>query len=176
MGILDKPEYNVPLHDVHLFEVGPAKLPLPATNSDDWRNSESPSTTISSNARNLALLAAYMANKGEFKGKRIMSEQNWAYMHGGNKVEFDHALAAYTDMTRAGFAYMSEDNFKPEQKGIFWKATIKDQVGCYGWGGFGGSWLLWNPTHKIGFSYMPVDLQVLDMPNERGSRMQELAL
>jgi hypothetical protein len=36
---------------------------------------------IMSSARSLGKLAAFMANKGEFDGKRIISESTWDQMH-----------------------------------------------------------------------------------------------
>ena len=36
---------------------------------------------IFSNARSLALLGAYMANKGTFNGKQLLSEQTWEKFH-----------------------------------------------------------------------------------------------
>ena len=48
--------------------------------------------------------------------------------------------------------------------------------GWYGWMGFGGSVLQWNPEHKIGFAYVPQDLFVCDLVNLRAAVLQELVM
>ena len=47
---------------------------------------EALSISIHSNANSMAKLAAYMANKGTFQGKCMLSESAWTMLHDGGKV------------------------------------------------------------------------------------------
>ena len=49
--------------------------------SRDFLASDTYSTTCMSNARSLAVMGAYMANKGTLNGKQLISEQTWETMH-----------------------------------------------------------------------------------------------
>jgi hypothetical protein len=42
---------------------------------------EIPSFNMASNARTLAKLGAFMANKGEFEGKTLISRETWDCIH-----------------------------------------------------------------------------------------------
>ena len=42
----------------------------------------------------------------------------------------------------------------------------------YGWHGFGGSCFQWNPHLKIGFAFVPTELDA-DLTNMRAGRLQE---
>ena len=44
-----------------------------------------------------------------------------------------------------------------------------NREGFYGWPGNGGSAMMWNPTTKIGFSYLPSTYFVFDFGNVRSS-------
>ena len=43
--------------------------------------------------------------------------------------------------------------------------------GMYGWGGYGGSLFLWDPTSEIGFAYIPTYLAWYDKEKQRGTRL-----
>ena len=45
--------------------------------------------------------------------------------------------------------------------------------GYYGWMGFGGSVMQWNPELKIGFAYIPTCLHWYDLENLRGAKLQK---
>ena len=42
---------------------------------------ETPSCNVTASARGLAILGAIMANKGQFRGKRLIGEDTWEQMH-----------------------------------------------------------------------------------------------
>ena len=44
--------------------------------------------------------------------------------------------------------------------------------GFYGWMGFGGSCFQWNPHLKIGFAFVPTELE-MDLTNMRAGMLQE---
>ena len=44
--------------------------------------------------------------------------------------------------------------------------------GFFGWMGFGGSCFQWNPHLKIGFAFVPTELE-LDLTNMRAGMLQE---
>ena len=46
-------------------------------NFENMRNGEIPSANIMASARGLAHLGAFMANRGQLDGKRLMSEDAW---------------------------------------------------------------------------------------------------
>ena len=48
--------------------------------------------------------------------------------------------------------------------------------GFIGWMGFGGSVMQWHPELKIGFGYVPFDLNYLDRRNVRGAALQKIVV
>lgn len=56
------------------------------------------------------------------------------------------------------------------------KGLNQNREGWFGWGGIGGSIMMFHPEHKIGFSYVPTDLFLLDFSFTRGSLLQKLAV
>ena len=46
---------------------------------------EIPSGNAYGNARGLAAIGAAMANRGVFKGKKVLSEEGWSALHGNVK-------------------------------------------------------------------------------------------
>ena len=51
-----------------------------------FQKGEFPSASMYSSARSLAKLGAFMANKGEVSGQRIISIEAWNELHGEIKV------------------------------------------------------------------------------------------
>lgn len=45
-----------------------------------------PSANMHCNARSLAKLGAFMANKGSFKGQQLITEEAWNQLHGDEKI------------------------------------------------------------------------------------------
>ena len=52
----------------------------------------------------------------------------------------------------------------------------KNRYGFYGWFGYGGSIMQWNPELKIGFAFVPTLLDQFDMFNDRGAALQKLVV
>ena len=46
--------------------------------------------------------------------------------------------------------------------------------GYYGWYGFGGSTMQWEPSLKIGFGYTPTLVQWYDFQNTKAAKLQKL--
>ena len=46
--------------------------------------------------------------------------------------------------------------------------------GYYGWYGFGGCVMQWEPTLKIGFGYSPTLVQWYDLQNQKGAKLQKI--
>ena len=61
---------------------------------------------------------------------------------------------------------------KPTQQGEMKLMSCRD--GFYGWMGYGGSVFQWHPELKIGFSFVPSVLNIVEMCNERGAVLQQL--
>lgn len=93
-----------------------------------------------SNAKSLATIAALMANKGTFAGKRLLNESTVEIMLTPIGLEYDHVLNYNLTRTIGGF-------------GAF-KLPITGDSLHYGWNGLGGSRVQWNTDYKIGYSYV----------------------
>ena len=46
--------------------------------------------------------------------------------------------------------------------------------GYFGWYGFGGSVMQWDPSLKIGFGYTPTLVQWYDFQNTKGAMLQKI--
>ena len=119
-------------------------------NDFDVRKSETSSANGNCSARGLARVGALMANKGEFEGVRLMSEDTWNAMH---------------DKATAGFLLPPLPlNIPFTQGGV---ADYNDErTGWYGWLGHGGSVFQWHPDLKIGFGYTCTYLYGVSLPIE----------
>ena len=51
---------------------------------------------------------------------------------------------------------------------------FKNREGYFGWFGFGGSILMWHPVLKIGFAFVPTQLNTNDFFNTKGAALQQL--
>ena len=119
-------------------------------NDFDVRKSETSSANGNCSARGLARVGALMANKGEFEGVRLMSEDTWNAMH---------------DKATAGLLMPPLPlNVPFTQGGV---ADFNDErAGWYGWLGYGGSVFQWHPNLKIGFGYTCTYLYGVSLPIE----------
>lgn len=124
-------------------------------------SSEHPGFNGIGSARSLAKLAAVMAKKGRplkagrNHGQTLMSEEAWEKMHAGEKLNADHEIGGFrTLFTQGGVNHFikGEDDIQAE------KWFNYSHLGCYGWKGLGGSMMMWNPEHEIGFSYVPATM------------------
>ena len=106
-----------------------------AVNQSLVRAIEMPSVNGNCSSRGMAILAAALANKGKFKDTRLMKETTWNEMH-SEPTPGDAAGGEFL-FTKGGVAFFD--------KGL--------REGYFGWFGYGGSVLQWNPSLKIGFAY-----------------------
>jgi len=127
-------------------------------NQDIVRRGETSSAGANCTARGLAVLAAAMANKGSFQGKKILSAAGWEALHADPTVDL-----MFTDfpanLTQGGLGKFDE----PEKAG---------RDGYYGWFGYGGSIFQWHPEHKIGFAFTPTLMEWYSLDNGKGKRLQ----
>lgn len=115
-----------------------------------------------------------MANKGTLDGKILMSKAAWENAH-GETTRKEMVFGAQYDFTQGGFCKYSQelidivDPNDPLKMGV---RENKGRQGFYGWEGFGGSTMQWNPTTKIGFAYITPDLVMYDFGNTRAAEIQ----
>jgi len=125
-------------------------------NTLDIRKSETSSANGNCSARGLARVGALMANKGEFEGIRLMSEETWNAMH--DKATLGLLLPPLplkVPFTQGGVADYNDE-----------------RAGWYGWLGYGGSVFQWHPNLKIGFGYTCTYLYALSVMNSKAMRLQ----
>jgi len=131
---------------------------------------ETPSANTHATARGLARIAGMIACGGEWRGKRYLSESAWSNMHAD---PVHRAMGMEVNFTQGGVA-----QFGPMPAGS--KAMVRalniGREGFCGWMGLGGSIFQWHPEKRIGFSFVPTALHVLDLVNERGKEFQSMAL
>ena len=56
------------------------------------------------------------------------------------------------------------------------KLMSGERAGYYGWVGFGGSVMQWNPELNIGFGYIPSLLEWYEFNNHKGANLQQLVV
>ena len=128
---------------------------------------ECPSGTVQASARGLAKVAAMMANRGQWQGQRVLSENAWQSMHAMPiRAEMGSFYATLCQGGVAQFHKTDAKNPRMERK------FHSGREGYYGWLGVGGSIFQWHPELKIGFAYVPTSLFFLDFMNERGKAYQ----
>ena len=128
---------------------------------------ETPSAGARCSARGLAKVAAMMAARGTWKGRTYLGPEAWSALH-GEPTDADIGFVM-TRFTQGGVNEFVEPNAR--SKGLS-RAFNEGREGFYGWMGLGGSIFQWNPQQKIGFSFVPTSLHVLDVLNERGKVFQ----
>jgi CubicO group peptidase (beta-lactamase class C family) len=111
---------------------------------DQWNNVDFFKVEIGAgngitNAESLARLASVMAQKGQFKGKRLLSEEATKRALFLNPPEFDKLLNFPVTRTNAGFAKF---------------VVPPNNATGYGWAGYGGSVFVWSPESEIGYGYV----------------------
>jgi len=139
-------------------------------NDHRWRAGESPGGSAHASARGLAKLAAAMANKGEFNGVRILSEDGWNNLHAGGIVRVDASMGVVrTEFTQGGVNLFNDyiDDNKNE------RILKSGRDGFVGWMGMGGSLMQWNPKLNIGFGYTCTLLTWWDLSNSKARKLQK---
>ena len=160
--------------------------------SPDALKSESTSAFSYGNARGCAKLASKLANGGE----DLMSEKTWNKLHSEPRKEAmmdtpgKDIIKKYfkkpnevtiillggpirSNFTKGGVNYHVKFDDSGPYSGEKW--VYDNHYGYYGWMGYGGSILQWNPEKKIGFAFVPTSLNFLTDPlNHRGGHLQKL--
>jgi len=142
---------------------------------------ETPSAFCYSSARGMAKLAAIMANGGSLDGKQLMSKEGWDKMHSSPKLA-PMNFGPRNNFTQGGVNLYGQEhmNGQPRIPITDWGKVSNfceeecemNRSGFYGFIGFGGSVLQWNPTLKIGFAYVPTDFFTMDWYNTKGGQIQ----
>ena len=128
---------------------------------------ETPSANTHSNARSLAKIAAMMADRGKWAGREFLTEAAWTATHEAPmKGDMGFVTTCFTQGGVDRFAHTSAHSSRME------KALNDGREGFFGWFGLGGSIFQWHPDYRIGFGYVPISLNVLDLVNERGKAYQ----
>eukprot|EP00924_Labyrinthula_sp_SR-Ha-C_P003906 maker-scaffold_3-snap-gene-8.42-mRNA-1 protein AED:0.00 eAED:0.00 QI:37/1/1/1/1/1/2/85/415 len=103
---------------------------------------ECPSFGILTNAVSLASLANAML----FQENPILSEETQKLMFSDPKKKYDFALNITTVFDKGGFSVFADSDFEKDVSGL---------GGFRGWGGFGGSLIVFHPEKQLVFSYTP---------------------
>lgn len=135
---------------------------------------ETPSAGMVSNARSLSKLASSMSlNDGQW-----MDTETWDAFHACPKPMREELMldlvSNYTQSGIQAFDMATVENFRKQNNQ---EVTISDRQlhemrsGFFGWMGFGGSVFQWNPEYKVGFSYVPTDLFLSDLANNKAAKL-----
>ncbi|CAG8736052.1 2456_t:CDS:2 [Dentiscutata erythropus] len=130
-----------------LVDTAPDKSQPQDWNRYEMLNYEGPSYSGVTNSKSMAKLAAIMANGGEpisssttgVLEPTILSKNTYDLVMTKLPEAFDLVLQTNITSSVGGFGYF-------RLKGV-------EEYEFIGWGGSGGSMLLWNPELKIGFGY-----------------------
>ena len=132
------------------------------------------------NARSLGLLGAYMANKGTFRDKQLISEDTWSKFHSEPK---DENMDGYwpNTFTKGGACIFGLQNGKVLERAQPWSKQMiingnELREGWIGWMGYGGSVFQYHPDEKIGFGYVPFNFLDIDSLNKRGAQLQNIVM
>jgi hypothetical protein len=93
------------------------------------------------NAKGLAKLAAYMANKGKLGEHQLLKESTWNQFHSEPKIALDalyFGRKGYTNFTKGGVQKYSQDDLKNQGKFIKSVEQMESAMnslrnGWYGW-------------------------------------------
>eukprot|EP00127_Corallochytrium_limacisporum_P006799 Clim_evm14s236 gene=Clim_evmTU14s236 len=106
-------------------------------NGPDWLRGLSSSTNGYSNARALAKITGVLANGGSMDGVTLLSPEGLKKALETDGRQLCRVIHTEVEFTRCGWAYFEEE-----------------LNGCYGWGGYGGSMVLFQPDLKFSYSYV----------------------
>lgn len=144
-----------------------AKQPTPTfNNSPKGRSVEIPSAGVYANARCMGKINALLANGGEIDGVRLLSAETCDKAHGSRKRNFDDALQMDAPFSQGGFC-----SFGETESILMDAATKQNMAGFVGWGGWGGSVSVWNPSKKISFAYTMNGMSNFVMGCPRGNAL-----
>ncbi|KAI9008705.1 beta-lactamase/transpeptidase-like protein [Hyaloraphidium curvatum] len=147
---------------------GPVPL---GTNTWGIRRGQHVSFAVHSNARALARFAAVVCEGGELDGVRLLDPETHARATARDLwVGLDRFFNRVVPYTHGGFAMWEgtqvpnipiEDEWLPDGGGWTW----------HGWGGYGGSRIIWEPTKRLAFGYVPSGMQIAIMGDKRSAKL-----
>jgi len=142
--------------------------PVPTfNNSATGRKSEIPSAGMYANARSIAKVNACMANGGQLGSVRLLSEEVCADMLAGTTDKQDEGLKWHVPFSQGGLASMGC------AKGSTVYPNMHLVSGFYGWGGWGGSLSIWNPSKQISLGYAMNGMAPYILGGPRGTTLFE---
>eukprot|EP01087_Luapelamoeba_hula_P023475 TRINITY_DN8634_c0_g1_i1.p1 TRINITY_DN8634_c0_g1~~TRINITY_DN8634_c0_g1_i1.p1 ORF type:complete len:290 (-),score=48.09 TRINITY_DN8634_c0_g1_i1:63-932(-) len=115
-------------------------LDLDPTKSELFWQVEGPAFAAKANSHTLAKIAAMVGHGGEIGGVRILKPETVRLLSEHLDERFDEALGRRMLMLKGGFKV--------------WSASEDEDAQFVGWGGNGGSVILWHPTKDIAVSYV----------------------
>jgi CubicO group peptidase (beta-lactamase class C family) len=125
---------------------GMKETPSQNANDPNFYAYENPAAGIVASARGLAKLGAYLANKGTFEGKALISEETHNLMHANSRTLPDALWVYRTTFTQGGLCHYDNDATMkgpklPAHIPIIDKMEVKmckPRDKFYGWLGWGG--------------------------------------
>jgi len=132
-------------------------------NTPTGRKSEIPSAGMYANARSIAKCNACIANGGQLGSVRLMSEEATADMGAGMVNKEDEAMKWHFPFSQGGIADFGS------AKGASVDPNMPLLAGFLGWGGWGGSISMWNPSKQVSVCYAMngMSLYVLGGPRSK---------
>ncbi|KAI9291469.1 beta-lactamase/transpeptidase-like protein, partial [Neoconidiobolus thromboides FSU 785] len=132
------------------------------SNATDWHKIELPSVNGFTNSKSLAKMGAFFANHGKFDDKVFISEKTFENSISEPTKALDQAVYLDFVLTKGGFGVFTFDELKDE-KG--------ENIPFYGWGGFGGSMVLFSPDYNFSFAYVTNGCQYEMFGEGRASKL-----
>ncbi|KAI9002041.1 beta-lactamase/transpeptidase-like protein [Hyaloraphidium curvatum] len=151
--------------------------PIPlGMNTWGTRRGQHTSYGMHANARSLARFAAVMCEGGELDGQRLVDPEAFARATGRDPwVGYDRFLNEVIHFTDGGFAIWdaksvpnmpTDDRWLHAGQGWTW----------YGWGGYGGSVIVWEPKKRLAYGYVPSAMQIAILGDHRSAKLVEKAV
>eukprot|EP00924_Labyrinthula_sp_SR-Ha-C_P006581 maker-scaffold_38-snap-gene-2.27-mRNA-1 protein AED:0.00 eAED:0.00 QI:39/1/1/1/0/0.5/2/221/415 len=126
------------------FEMNPLKL------HNEYFELECPSFGMTTNAVSLATLTNAML----FQDKPILSAETQQLMFSEPVKKYDFVFNHVSVFDKGGFCVFENSDFDKQTPGL---------KGFRGWGGYGGSLLIFHPEKKLVFSYIPSHKKLLSL-------------
>jgi hypothetical protein len=133
------------------------------SNTARGREIEIPSATIHANARSLATLGSHWIGGG---CKKIISQRTMDEALSEPQNDFDPFLSSSYSFTKGGFCHFNDFSSKLVSPNF-----ASDFHGFYGWGGKGGSWMIFHPERKISIAYAMNGLAASSLGGPRSDRI-----
>ncbi|CAG8493000.1 1363_t:CDS:1 [Ambispora leptoticha] len=162
-----------PLHEIFKDMINPKSIPYKslvhsapsqeqpgAYNRREFRVAEGPSYSGITNSRSMGKLAALLANKGQPirpDEPVLLSETSYELAVKPLPPVYDAVLHEYMTPTVGGYG--------------LWRLEGLEDIELLGWGGSGGSMLLWNHEYNIAFAYCMNAFNTALLGDKRSKRL-----